>query len=293
MLKSMTGFGRCFIENDDAVQTWEVRSVNGRHLDIKWRLPLFARGLESRLEKVVRRFAARGRLDISLLFQPRSARVLGVSFNEVQAGAMFERIEEFARSRGDVFQPDYSRLMGLSFLWEDAGVDDDESLPASLEAGLATALEDWNLSRSREAKDLERDLTSRFLRMDEWVSLIEERAPDIKEERFAALRERINEVLAGHELELAESRFLQEVTLLADKLDVSEELTRLRSHLERMRELTRQGTDAGRRLDFTLQEAFREITTCGNKIQDAQLSRLVVDFKNELEKCREQVQNIE
>lgn len=293
MLRSMTGFGRCFIENEDAVQTWEVRSVNGRHLDIKWRLPLFVRGLESRLEKVVRRYAARGRLDISLTFQPRRAEILGVRFNKVQANAMFEQLYEFAQSRGNAFTPDYNRLMGLSFLWEDGGMDDDESLPVSLEVGLAAALEDWNLSRSREAKDLEHDLTSRFLRMDEWVSVIEKRAPDIKEERFITLRERINEVLAGYEIELAENRFLQEITLLADKLDVSEELTRLHSHLDRMRELMRQGTDAGRRLDFTLQEAFREITTCGNKIQDAQLSRLVVDFKNELEKCREQVQNIE
>nr|BAD99033.1 hypothetical protein [Desulfovibrio vulgaris] [Nitratidesulfovibrio vulgaris str. 'Miyazaki F'] len=86
---------------------------------------------------------------------------------------------------------------------------------------------------------------------------------------------------------------LQEITLLADKLDVSEELTRLRAHLDRLRELMDQGGDAGKRLDFTLQECFREINTCGNKIQDAQISRLVVDFKSELEKYREQVQNIE
>ena len=86
---------------------------------------------------------------------------------------------------------------------------------------------------------------------------------------------------------------MQEITILADKLDVSEEITRLKAHLERLRELLKSGQDAGRRLDFTMQECFREINTCGNKIQDAQLSRLVVDFKNELEKCREQVQNIE
>ena len=93
--------------------------------------------------------------------------------------------------------------------------------------------------------------------------------------------------------ELEESRFLQEMVVLSDKLDVSEELTRLHAHLERLRDLLEIGTDAGRRLDFTLQECFREIATCGNKIQDAQTSRLVVDFKNELEKCREQVQNLE
>ena len=93
--------------------------------------------------------------------------------------------------------------------------------------------------------------------------------------------------------ELEEGRFLQEMVVLSDKLDVSEELTRLHAHLERLRDLLEIGTDAGRRLDFTLQECFREIATCGNKIQDAQTSRLVVDFKNELEKCREQVQNLE
>jgi len=107
------------------------------------------------------------------------------------------------------------------------------------------------------------------------------------------VRERLNENLQTLNMELDESRFLQEVVILCDKLDVSEELTRLRTHLERLRELLDAGADAGRRLDFTLQECFREIATCGNKAQDVQLSRLVVDFKNELEKCREQVQNLE
>lgn len=93
--------------------------------------------------------------------------------------------------------------------------------------------------------------------------------------------------------ELDENRFLQEVAYMADRLDVSEELTRLGAHMNRLREIVSQGGDVGRRLDFTLQECFREVTTCGNKIQDLQISRLIVDLKNELEKCREQVQNLE
>ena len=184
-------------------------------------------------------------------------------------------------------------MLGLSFLWEDAGAEPDEELLAGLESGLAAALADWNESRAREAKALAMDMTSRLIRMDEWVARIEERAPDIKEERFQNVRDRLSELLERAGSELDEGRFLQEITLLADKLDVSEELTRLRAHLDRLRELMAQGGDAGKRLDFTLQECFREINTCGNKIQDAQISRLVVDFKNELEKCREQVQNIE
>jgi uncharacterized protein (TIGR00255 family) len=129
--------------------------------------------------------------------------------------------------------------------------------------------------------------------MEEWLSLVEEQAPRIKEERFASLRGRLTEILAQHGRDLEEGRFLQEITLLADKLDVSEEITRLHAHLARMRELLASGEDAGRRLDFTIQECFREINTCGNKIQNTRISRLVVDWKNELEKCREQVQNLE
>ena len=122
---------------------------------------------------------------------------------------------------------------------------------------------------------------------------IADRAPLINEERFSQIRERLSEVLTRCGSELDEGRFLQEVVILADKLDVSEEITRLLAHLERMHELLAEGREAGKRLDFTLQEAFREINTCGNKVQDAQLSRIVVDCKSELEKCREQVQNIE
>lgn len=292
MLRSMTGFGRCFLEEEGWTQVWEVRSVNGRHLDIRWKLPVQARSLEQVLEKLVKRHAARGRVEISLFLQMHSHSG-EVAFNEDQADAMLQAVSSFAASRGDDFVPDYNRLLGLSFLWEQSQQEPDDAFSQSLERGLSLALGDWNESRALEAKALEKDLLMRLLRMEEWIERIRERAPDIKEERFESVRERLNEVLERHGQELEEGRFLQEVTLLADKLDVSEELTRLGAHLERLRELLQIGRDAGRKLDFTMQETFREITTCGNKIQDVQVSRLVVDLKNELEKCREQVQNIE
>jgi uncharacterized protein (TIGR00255 family) len=288
----MTGFGRCFLEGERWTQVWEIRSVNSRYLDVRWRLPQQARSLEAMLEKRVRAAAGRGRLEISLHLQEQRGDE-GYGFNSAQAHAMLDALEELAQERGDDFRPDYTRLLGLSFLWEDSLADADESLSTDLERGLDIALADWNESRAVEGKALEKDLLTRLLRVEEWVNLIAERAPAIKEERFEQLRERLNEVLERYGQELEENRFLQEITLLADKLDVSEELTRLGAHLERLRELLRQGKDAGRKLDFTMQECFREITTCGNKIQDAQVSRLVVDVKNEFEKCREQVQNLE
>ena len=253
MLRSMTGFGRCVMEDADWTQTWEIRSVNNRHLDLKWRLPLQARGLESRLERVVRRFAARGRMEITLTLQQRGA-AANLRFDAAQASAMLDQVAALADLHGDTFEPDYNALFAIPTLWERESEDGDDEMEERLEEGLIAALED---------------------------------------ERFAVLRERLSEALAAVNGELEEGRFLQEMVVLSDKLDVSEELTRLHAHLERLRDLLEIGTDAGRRLDFTLQECFREIATCGNKIQDAQTSRLVVDFKNELEKCREQVQNLE
>ena len=292
MLRSMTGFGRSMNEDAAWTHTWEIKSVNSRHLDLKWRLPSTARGLEPMLEKVVRRFAARGRVEVSLdlrsRFETRSVR-----FDEEQAQSMLHMMEAFAEDRGLPFEPDLNRLFSIQALWMSEEDETDEALLASLEEGLETALADWNEAREAEGKALSRDLSARILRLEEWVARIEDRAPDIREERFESLKDRVTDILSNLHVEADESRLLQELVILTDKLDVSEELTRLRAHLERLRDLLNAGTDAGRRLDFTLQECFREINTCGNKIQDAQLSRLVVDFKNELEKFREQVQNLE
>ena len=293
MLRSMTGFGRYYIENPDFTQTWEIRSVNSRHLDLKWRLPQAVRGLESVFEKIVRRYGARGRVEISLDLRFSASADGLVGFNRPRAEAMLDVLEELARRNGVDWQPDYNRLLGLSQLWEETGLEAERELDAPLSSGLELALEDWNESRAAEGKALERDLLSRILRLEEWGRDIAESVPALKNERIALLRSRLEAALADQSLVLEEGRFLQEVVILADRLDVSEEITRLSAHLERLRELLAGGRDAGRRLDFTLQECFREINTCGNKVQDVRISRLVVDFKNELEKCREQVQNLE
>lgn len=293
MLRSMTGFGRCFVEDARVSQQWEVRSVNGRHLDIKWRLPALARYLEPALEKVARRCAMRGRVEIALSLQFAPGASPKPAFDSQQASAMLERLRGLSTERGEEFAPDYSRLLLIPALWGEPQIDEAEDLSALLEQGLAAALEDWNESRAAEGEKLGRDLESRIMRMREWVAALGEAAPAVREEHIQRLRERLTGALAQSGLDLPEDRFLQEVVLLADRLDVSEELTRLDAHLERLLQLVRDGRDAGRKLDFTLQECFREINTCGNKIQDAELSRIVVDFKNELEKCREQAQNLE
>ena len=293
MIKSMTGFGRFILQEKDWAQEWEVRSVNGRHLDVKWRLPASIRSLETQFEKLVRQHASRGRVSIQLNLQVSSSEILGLRLNEPLAKGMLRQMEQFASRMEYSFKPDFTRMMGMSFLWDDTSSEPDPGLVKSLMKGLTAALEDWNESRGAEGRDLHQDLSRRLIRLGEWLEQLKERTPEVKEERFATVEARIQQVLDRYSIDLDQDRLLQEVAVLSDKLDVSEEMTRLTAHLERIDKVLDNGGDAGKRLDFLLQECFREINTCGNKGQDTQVSRIVVDFKGELEKCREQVQNIE
>ncbi|MGE4298118.1 MAG: YicC/YloC family endoribonuclease [Desulfovibrionaceae bacterium] len=293
MIKSMTGFGRSILQETDWTQNWEIRSVNGRYLDIKWRQPLFARGLEARWERVVREYASRGRVDVTLSVQITRPDLLGITFNRAQATAMLAEMERFAQATGRDFAPDLNRLLPISSLWEDGLREPDDTMADSLEQGLRDALADWDASRALEGQALAKDLGLRLIRLGEWLTQLLERTPEVKEEKFESMRGRIEAVLERYAIEPDETRLIQEMAVLSDKLDVSEEMTRLTAHLDQLGSVIDQGRDAGKRLDFLLQECFREINTCGNKAQDAAVSRLVVDFKAELEKCREQVQNVE
>lgn len=293
MLRSMTGYGASLKENDDFVQTWEIRSVNGRYLDIKWRLPVAARSLEADLTKLVRGQCSRGRIDISLQLRRQPDARVHANFDEPQARAMLESIERFAASRGDSCRLDYGLLLQIQSLWSEPDGCGAGDLASDLAIGLEQAIADWNSSRETEGQALADDLLRRIDRLGGWLATLRENAPAIRQERCSAMRQRIAEMLDAGALALDESRFQQEIAILADRLDVSEELTRLAAHMKRLRALVENGGEAGKRLDFTLQECFREINTFGNKLPDAALSPLVVDFKNELEKCREQVQNLE
>lgn len=290
---SMTGFGRCETNDDAWTHVWEVKSVNGRFLDVKWRMPGHLRSMENAWEKIVRTYASRGRVDISLNLEVLDAGILGVSFNDTLAKAMIGEMEKLATARGDVFNLDYNKILSMSSLWRDNGNEPDPGLADSLSSGLEAALKDWVDSRTVEGGVMVEDLLARLDTLRALAAKIVERIPDILEEKKASLRQRIQDMLQSVGAEFSEDRMLQEVAHLTDKLDVSEELTRLDAHLDRVGEVLGTASDVGKKLDFLIQETFREINTCGNKAQDTEVSRLVVDFKAELERCREQVQNIE
>jgi uncharacterized protein (TIGR00255 family) len=293
MPKSMTGYGKSRLETDAFTQVWEVRGVNSRFLDIKWRLPLFLRPSEAALERVTREAVARGRLEIHLEFTPKRTDMWRATLNKGLAAAMLDEVESLARERDVPFVPDYSRLLSLSHLWGEEAVDPDPALFDALAGGLRLALADFNDARAREGRGLATDLLARLEKLGQWQTAIEAAAPTIKAEKMDQLVARITGVLEKVGVEPTQDRLLQETAILADRLDVSEEMTRLAGHLSRLTALLREGGEIGKRLDFLIQEAFREINTCGNKAQNLEISRLVVDFKAELEKCREQVQNLE
>jgi uncharacterized protein (TIGR00255 family) len=293
MPKSMTGYGRSRLESDAFTQTWEIRGINSRFLDLKWRLPLFLRCRETQLEKVVREYATRGRIEIHLHFQSPRPEIQHISLNRPVALAMLGQLAALAAEAKAPFSPDVSRLLSVPALWQEDLDEPDPGLVAALSEGLRAALADFSASRAKEGACLAQDILARLTRMDAWCGDLARLAPGVKEERTEALLGRIRTAMDKAGAEASEERLLQETAILADRLDVSEELTRLAEHLKRLRRHLTDGGEMGKKLDFLIQETFREINTCGNKAQSLDVSRIVVDFKAELEKCREQVQNIE
>jgi uncharacterized protein (TIGR00255 family) len=293
MPKSMTGFGRSRVETDAFTQTWEIRGINSRFLDLKWRLPLFLRCRETHLEKVVREYATRGRIEIHLHFQSPRPEIQHIALNRPVALAMLGQLAGLAGEANAPFVPDVNRLLSVTALWQEDLDEPDPGLVEALTGGLRAALADFVASRSREGAATAGEILSRLARMEAWRDELARLAPAVKRERTEALLTRLRSVMDKAGAEAPEERLIQEAAILADRLDVSEELSRLAGHLERLRRLLADGGEMGKKLDFLIQETFREINTCGNKAQSMDISRIVVDFKAELEKCREQVQNIE
>lgn len=293
MHRSMTGYGSYQSQDEVCAQSWEIRSVNAKHLSLRWRLPGFLQSQEPVWEQKLREFAARGRVEIGLELQLLHKDLVPVQLDQARAGAMLLRLQELATEQGLDFSPDLNRLLNIPALWQDQGTGPGEDLQQTLLTGLQKALQDWDESRQKEGRALSRDLMQRIQGLQGWLQELHSATQDLAQDKLQLLRQRLEQTAVQAGFALEEEKLTQELALLADKLDVSEELTRLQSHLDALQEMLGSESGGGRRLDFMLQECFREINTCGNKAQDSRVSRLVVDFKTELEKCREQVQNLE
>ena len=288
----MTGYGRAVETLNGREFTVELRSVNNRYLDCSVRLPRVLSFAEDAVKQAVKGSISRGKVDVFVTVRSEAGDEVQVSLNKaVLQGyltAMRQMVDEY-QVRDDISVASLSRMPEV-FTLEKPQVDE-EQLQEDLMAVVNKALEGYDAMRQAEGEALDRDLRSRGQTILELVSQVEAGSGKTVSDYRARLEAKIKEVLANTNID--ESRILTEAAIFADKVAVDEETVRLRSHLKQMNTMLTTGGAVGRKLDFLLQEMNREANTIGSKCTDVNLARIVVDIKAELEKIREQTQNIE
>ena len=292
LIKSMTGYGRAVETVNGREFTVELRSVNNRYLDCSVRLPRILSFAEDAVKQAVKASISRGKVDVFITVRSEAGDEVQVTLNksvlQSYLAAMHQMVDEFG-VKDDISVSAVSRLPEV-FVIEKPQVDEDQ-LMADLMSVVAKALEGYDAMRKAEGQALDRDLRSRGETILSLVSQVEAGNGKTVSDYRTRLEAKIKEVLANTAID--ESRILTEAAIFADKVAVDEETVRLRSHLKQMNNMLSAGGAVGRKLDFLLQEMNREANTIGSKCTDVNLARIVVDIKAELEKIREQTQNIE
>ena len=292
MVKSMTGYGRAVETVNGREFTVEIRSVNNRYLDCTVKLPRSFSFAEEAVKAAVKAAVSRGKVDVYISVRSETEADVQVTLNkpvlEGYLAAMREMVTEYG-VRDDISVSTLSRMNDI-FVVDKPKADEDQ-LKADLLSVVDKALAAYDAMRVTEGLALENDLRSRAATILELVAQVEEQNPKTVSDYRKRLEEKMREVLENKSID--ESRILTEAAIFADKVAVDEETVRLRSHLEQMDEMLSGSGGIGRKLDFLLQEMNREANTTGSKCTDVKVARIVVDIKAELEKIREQTQNIE
>lgn len=290
-MNSMTGYGRATTSLGTYTLTVQVSSVNRKTLDLTVALPEEWEALEPAIGELVRKVAVRGKVHVDLeLTGAKGAD--DVSWDERAASEAVDRLAAFAKKEGVDFQPT------PELLWQIANSQRkgserphaDEARPA-VERALGEALRGFGAMRAREGEALLVDFLTRLGLLAKHIAAVAERAPQVPVHYREQFLKRLRE--AGLEIDLNDERVLKEIALFADRCDITEELTRLRSHLDQFTALLKSGGEIGRKSEFILQEIGREVHTVGSKANDLAISRAVIELKNELERVREQIANVE
>ncbi len=292
MVKSMTGYGRAVETVNGREFTVELRSVNNRYLDCSVKLPRTLSFAEDAVKQAVKNTISRGKVDVFISVHSEGAADVKVTLNAAMVEGYLAAMKQMVSDYGvkdDISVSVISRMPEV-FTVEKPEVDE-EQLLADLMSVVNKALESYDAMRAAEGKALENDLRSRGNTILELVAQVEAGNGQTVIDYRTRLENKLKEVLANTAID--ESRILTEAAIFADKVAVDEETVRLRSHLEQMNNMLCSGGAIGRKLDFLLQEMNRESNTIGSKCSDVRLARIVVDIKAELEKIREQTQNIE
>ena len=292
LVKSMTGYSRCVETVGGREFTVELRSVNNRYLDCTVKLPRALSFAEDAVKQAVKNAVSRGKVDVFISMRAEGGSDTKVTLNAPLVEGYLAAMKEMAERYGvldDISVSTLARMQDV-FTVEREEVDE-EQLLKDLMTVVDKAIAGYDAMRSAEGQALERDLRSRGETILELVAQVEAGSGETVSAYRARLESKLREVLANTSID--ESRILTEAAIFADKVAVDEETVRLRSHLDQMNRMLGSGGAIGRKLDFLLQEMNREANTIGSKCTDVRLARIVVDIKAELEKIREQTQNIE
>ena len=288
----MTGFGRCEIAEADRKITVEMKSVNHRYLDVTIKMPKKLNFFEAAIRTELKNYMQRGKVDLFITYEDFTESNVCVKYNkELAAEYMqyFDRMAEDFSLDNDIRVSTLARFPEILMMEEQTV--DEEQLWKLLDKALKGAAENFVETRIREGENLRNDLIAKLEGMLAHVDFITERSPEIIEEYKEKLTKKVEELLSDKQVD--ESRLLMEVTIFADKVCVDEELVRLRSHITATRDALLAGGSIGRKLDFIAQEMNREANTILSKSSDLEISNRAIELKTEIEKVREQIQNIE
>ena len=297
MLKSMTGFGAGIAKADGVQISIELSSVNRKQLDVSLRLPYALAGLEAQIQKIIKERLSRGRITGAVQLEAAGGqgeaqidlKKADTAVKQLRAAAKKLKLEDNLSA---------TDLLRIPNLFQTAAVEKSaEASFQTLEKALRAALKQLEAMRAREGKALEADFRERLKLLETMLSAIRARAPQVvsnhRKKLFQGLESAFAEASADKKDFGKDERIIREIALFGEKADISEEITRLKSHIQQFRKIMRSPEPAGRPLDFLAQEFFREINTIGSKANDLQITEQVVAFKTELERIREQIQNVE
>lgn len=291
-MQSMTGYGKAEYAENGITLTVEIKTVNNRFLDLIPKYPRAFVSLDDTIRKVVQSKIKRGRAELFVTYSDMSSGSKKLVINEGLCEAYVQAAKTLSEKYG--IENDFtvvSLLKTSDCVAEEIGDDNSEKVGEILVETLNEALDELVKMRKIEGDKLKNDILTRDDEVERLVGEIEKRAPKIKEEYEAKIRERMAEILGS--VDYDRGRLLQEVALFADRTNIDEELTRLKSHIAQLRNICKEEIDAGKKLDFLMQEFNREANTVCSKSNDVEITKYALALKNEIEKIREQVQNIE
>ena len=292
MIKSMTGFGRAKCEYEGREYNVEIKSVNHKYSDVSIKIPRQISYLEEKVRKEILTKVSRGKIDVFITLQDYSEKGKNIKINKELAKVYISQLRELAEETGITADIDVIDISKFPEVLNISNQDNEEIYWDELRGVLDTALDNFVAMRETEGNKICDDLKVRMERIKEKVSKISSYSAGLVEEYIVKLNARVKELMSTDVID--ENRLAQEIVIFSDKSSIQEELTRLDSHISQFLDLLSNGNSpVGKKLDFIIQEMNREINTTGSKSNNIEISRIVIDVKSELEKIREQIQNIE